>query len=366
MATVPSDEEFLAYNQGIISEFRANHGVVSQPPFPILLLTTTGARTGRSTTVPLGFAVDDSGRVFVMASKAGAPRHPAWFHNLRANPSVTVELGDRSFQARAVVTEGEERDRLYGLISDGAVRIREEHRPGLPGHRPRRRPRPRLTTSPGTTRVYARPWPVVTSTWPGTGSCRSPTVRVPAGSNRRSWVGTGAKGRCSTPLGTVNTVPRGRYDGALAGGLAQRDVQLAVDDEEELVGAVVDVPDVLAVDLRDADVVVVDFGDDAGTPLVVEGGKGIGQRDRRCGRGCHEAMLPPEASPVECYERICRTILATAAPGGSDGGRELQSLRDELRDRGVRRQRSLPAARVRGRDSPSGYRRRFGPTAGIV
>ena len=120
MPTVPSDEEFLAYNQGVINEFRANHGVVSQPPFPILLLTTTGARTGRPATVPLGFAVDDNGRVFVMASKAGAPRHPAWFHNLRTNPSVTVELGDRSFQARAVVTAGEERDRLYGMVSDGA------------------------------------------------------------------------------------------------------------------------------------------------------------------------------------------------------------------------------------------------------
>jgi deazaflavin-dependent oxidoreductase (nitroreductase family) len=120
MPAVPADEEFLAYNQGVISEFRANQGVVSQPPFPILLLTTTGARTGRQATVPLGFAVDDNGRVFVMASKAGAPRHPAWFHNLRANPSVTVELGDGSFQAQAVVTEGEERDRLYGMISDGA------------------------------------------------------------------------------------------------------------------------------------------------------------------------------------------------------------------------------------------------------
>jgi deazaflavin-dependent oxidoreductase (nitroreductase family) len=118
--SVPSDQEFLAYNQGVISEFRANHGVVSQPPFPILLLTTTGARTGRSATVPLGFAVDDNGRVFVMASKAGAPKHPAWFHNLKANPSVTVELGEKSFQAQAVVTEGEERDRLYGMISDGA------------------------------------------------------------------------------------------------------------------------------------------------------------------------------------------------------------------------------------------------------
>ena len=119
MPSVPSDAEFLAYNQGVISEFRANHGVVSQPPFPILLLTTTGARTGRPATVPLGFGVDDNGRVFVVASKAGAPRHPAWFHNLRTNPSVTVELGDRSFQARAVVTAGDERDRLYGKVSDG-------------------------------------------------------------------------------------------------------------------------------------------------------------------------------------------------------------------------------------------------------
>jgi deazaflavin-dependent oxidoreductase (nitroreductase family) len=119
MPTVPSDEEFLTYNHGVINDFRANHGIVSQPPFPILLLTTTGARTGRPATVPLGFGVDDNGRVFVVASKAGAPRHPAWFHNLRANPSVTVELGDRSFQARAVVTAGEERDRLYGKVSDG-------------------------------------------------------------------------------------------------------------------------------------------------------------------------------------------------------------------------------------------------------
>ena len=103
----------------MINEFRANHGVVSQPPFPILLLTTTGARTGRPATVPLGFAVDDIGRVFVVASKAGAPKHPAWYHNLRANPSVTVELGDKTFQARAVVTVGKERDRLYGMLSDG-------------------------------------------------------------------------------------------------------------------------------------------------------------------------------------------------------------------------------------------------------
>lgn len=115
---MPTDEEFRTYNEGVISEFRANQGRVSEPPFPILLLTTTGARTGRRTTVPLGFAVD-GGRVFVVASKAGAPRHPAWFHNVRADPAVTVELGDGTYEARAVVTAGEERDRLYGTVSDG-------------------------------------------------------------------------------------------------------------------------------------------------------------------------------------------------------------------------------------------------------
>ncbi|HEU5418364.1 MAG TPA: nitroreductase/quinone reductase family protein [Streptosporangiaceae bacterium] len=121
MPSVPSDQEFLAYNQGVISEFRANHGVVTQPPFPVLLLSTTGARTGRPATVPLGYGVDDSGRVFVVASKAGAPSHPAWFHNLRADPAVTVELGDTTFQARAVVTQGAERDRLYAIITGGAI-----------------------------------------------------------------------------------------------------------------------------------------------------------------------------------------------------------------------------------------------------
>jgi deazaflavin-dependent oxidoreductase (nitroreductase family) len=119
MPTVPSDEEFRTYNQAVISEFRANHGKLSRPPFPILLLTTTGARTGRQTTVPLGFGVDDRGRVFVVGSKAGAPEHPAWFYNLRANPDVTVELGDSTYRVRATVTAGAERDHLYRLISDG-------------------------------------------------------------------------------------------------------------------------------------------------------------------------------------------------------------------------------------------------------
>jgi deazaflavin-dependent oxidoreductase (nitroreductase family) len=81
-----------------------------------MLLTTTGARTGKRTTTPVGFGVDGE-RVYVAGSKGGGPSHPSWFHNLRANPSVTVELGRQSYQARAVIAEGAERDRLYGLIA---------------------------------------------------------------------------------------------------------------------------------------------------------------------------------------------------------------------------------------------------------
>ena len=113
---MPTDEEFLAYNQGIIEEFRANGGVVAQLPFPIMLLTTIGARTGRRTTTPVGFGIDGD-RVYVVGSKAGGPSPPSWFHNLRANPSVTVEFGRESFQAQAIIAEGADRDRLYGLIA---------------------------------------------------------------------------------------------------------------------------------------------------------------------------------------------------------------------------------------------------------
>ena len=76
-----------------------------------------------------------------MARRPGAGP-PDWFHNLRANPPVTVELGGKSFQARAIVTAREERDRLYSMIPGGA----SEYGPRFPGHRPRRRPRARLTT----------------------------------------------------------------------------------------------------------------------------------------------------------------------------------------------------------------------------
>ena len=82
----------------------------------LVLLTTTGARTGRVTTSPTAYGVDGE-RVFVVASKAGSPTNPAWFHNLRAHPRVTVELGTGSYEATAEVADGAERDRLYTLIS---------------------------------------------------------------------------------------------------------------------------------------------------------------------------------------------------------------------------------------------------------
>ncbi|KUL40495.1 nitroreductase/quinone reductase family protein [Streptomyces regalis] len=103
------------FNQPVIDEFRANKGRVGGyfEGARLILLTTTGARTGRPHTTPLGYLPDGGERVLVIASAAGAPRHPAWFHNLVANPRVTIESGAFTYEARAVVLEGEERDRIF-------------------------------------------------------------------------------------------------------------------------------------------------------------------------------------------------------------------------------------------------------------
>ncbi len=102
------------FNCKIIEEFRANGGETFGPfkGRPLLLLTTTGAKSGEQRTTPLVYTRDGS-RIVVIASKGGAPKHPAWFLNVVANPKVTVELGTRKFSARASIPEGEERDRLY-------------------------------------------------------------------------------------------------------------------------------------------------------------------------------------------------------------------------------------------------------------
>lgn len=109
------------FNQKVIEEFRANAGKVGGPfeGADLLLLTTTGAKSGRRVTTPVMY-LEDGGRLVVIASKAGADHHPAWFHNLRANPEVTVEAGTDTFQARASVVDRPERDRLYARMVEKA------------------------------------------------------------------------------------------------------------------------------------------------------------------------------------------------------------------------------------------------------
>jgi deazaflavin-dependent oxidoreductase (nitroreductase family) len=99
-------------NDPVIAEFRANQGVVKRRRWPVLLLTTTGARTGKPRLTPLNFSIDGE-RIVVIASNAGASTNPAWFRNLVVNPEVTIELGAETFRARARVTEEPERTRLF-------------------------------------------------------------------------------------------------------------------------------------------------------------------------------------------------------------------------------------------------------------
>lgn len=105
----------MDFNTQIIEEFRANGGRVGGPfeGGRLLLLTTTGARSGAPHTTPLGYLPDGDGRAVVIASAGGAPKDPAWFHNLVANPRVTVESGAFTYEADAVVLAGEERDRVF-------------------------------------------------------------------------------------------------------------------------------------------------------------------------------------------------------------------------------------------------------------
>ena len=107
-------EEMLATNRGVIEEFRANGGRVGGifAAEPLLLLTTTGAKSGQERTNPLVHTVDGD-RVVIIASFGGAPKHPAWFLNIQANPEVTIELPGETFTSNAIISEGEERKRIY-------------------------------------------------------------------------------------------------------------------------------------------------------------------------------------------------------------------------------------------------------------
>jgi deazaflavin-dependent oxidoreductase (nitroreductase family) len=111
--TMPQDVK--AANRELIERFRAEGGAPDGRP--VLLLTTTGARSGRPHTTPM-MRIDQDGRLLVVASNAGAPRHPDWYLNLVAHPEVTVEVTGDTYEATAVPLRGEERDRVFASIAE--------------------------------------------------------------------------------------------------------------------------------------------------------------------------------------------------------------------------------------------------------
>ncbi|WCN02484.1 nitroreductase/quinone reductase family protein [Streptomyces sp. M92] len=106
-----------SFHQSVIDEFRANGGKVGGPfeGGDLLLLTTTGARSGASRTTPLGY-VRHGESLLVVGSNLGGPRHPGWYHNLLAHPVVRVEVGTSNFEALAVPAEGARRDELFAHV----------------------------------------------------------------------------------------------------------------------------------------------------------------------------------------------------------------------------------------------------------
>jgi deazaflavin-dependent oxidoreductase (nitroreductase family) len=107
-------DDFKGFNNAVIDEFRSNGGQVTGmfAGAPLVLLTTTGAKSGKTRTTPIVYTTDGD-NVVIIASKGGAPTSPDWFHNLVANPEVKVELANETFDAKARVAEEPERERLY-------------------------------------------------------------------------------------------------------------------------------------------------------------------------------------------------------------------------------------------------------------
>ncbi len=108
------------FNRSLVNDLRANAGRPSGGPFKgrdILILTTKGAKSGEIRESPLVYTRDGE-RIVIVASMGGAPTNPAWFHNLRAHPDVTVEVLGEKFKARARVIDGDDYERLYRQHAD--------------------------------------------------------------------------------------------------------------------------------------------------------------------------------------------------------------------------------------------------------
>lgn len=111
--TAPADMN--DWNRKIVEEFRANEGRVGGPfeGAPMILVHHVGAKSGTERVTPLVYFPQPDGRFVIIASKAGAPTNPDWYHNLKANPSTTVEVGTETFPVEASEVEGTERDGIW-------------------------------------------------------------------------------------------------------------------------------------------------------------------------------------------------------------------------------------------------------------
>ncbi|HEY5439625.1 MAG TPA: nitroreductase family deazaflavin-dependent oxidoreductase [Acidimicrobiales bacterium] len=107
------------WNKNVIAEFRENEGKVGGQfeGAPVLLLHTTGAKSGIERVNPMMYLVEDD-KIYVFASYAGADNHPDWFHNLKANDTVTIEQGTEEYEATAVEVSRSERDRVYAIQAE--------------------------------------------------------------------------------------------------------------------------------------------------------------------------------------------------------------------------------------------------------
>ena len=117
MTTTPNDMN--DFNAGVIEEFRANGGTAGGifEGKPLLLLHNLGAKSGTEFVTPLVYLADGDNWV-IFASKGGAPNNPGWYHNLKAQPTVSIEIGDDTVNVTAEEVTGAERDRLYSTQAD--------------------------------------------------------------------------------------------------------------------------------------------------------------------------------------------------------------------------------------------------------
>lgn len=114
---MPVQPSELAWNAGMIADFRAHDGQITEGRLAgsnLLLMTSTGAASGEKRTIPLGYSRDGD-RYVVVGSNSGRPEQPVWLSNIDANPLVTVEVGTETFPARATITHGPERERLWQI-----------------------------------------------------------------------------------------------------------------------------------------------------------------------------------------------------------------------------------------------------------